>query len=131
MSRKVRSWASYGITPWRKREIMAFCRQYDEWRKELQYGLRAISIESSSHSNTISRPTENQAIRNADLRSNILLVEHAIQEVCPQIYDEMLNNITRGVPFAWLNVPYGQAEFYAIRIAVYALISERLKRGSL
>lgn len=131
MSRKVRSWASFGITPWRKREIMSFCRQYDEWRKELQYGLRAISNDGTGGgSNRISRPTEAQAIRNAQFRENILLVEHAIRDVCPLIYDEMLNNIARGVPYAYLQVPYGQAEFYQIRIAVYALISER-QRGSL
>ena len=125
VSRQGRGWAKYGITRWRKREIMNFCRQYDDWRKELQYGLRAVNVESGGHSNNISRPTEQQAIRNDMLRTNILLVEHAIRDVCPQIFEEMLDNIARGVPYASLSVPYSQADFYSIRITVYALISER------
>lgn len=129
MSRKLRakSWASYGINQWRKREIMAWCRQYDEWRKELQYGLRAISMEGGSHSNNISRPTEQQAIRNAQLRSNILLIEHAIRDVCPTLYEPMLASITRGIPYQYLDVPYDARDFYSTRIAVYALISDRRK----
>lgn len=125
MSQKDRGWAKYGINKWRKREIMNFCRQYDDWRRELQYGLRAISMEGGSHSNNISRPTENQAIHNDVLRTNILLVERAIRDICPGMFDEMLNNIARGVPYMYLDVPYSQAEFYSIRIEVYALISER------
>lgn len=125
MSQKGRGWAKYGINKWRKREIMNFCRQYDDWKKELQYGLRAVSMESGSRGNNISRPTEQQAIRNDALRTNILLVEHAIRDVCPFIADQMLNNIARGVPYMYLDVPYSQAEFYSIRIEVYALISER------
>lgn len=125
MSQKGRGWAKYGINKWRKREIMNFCRQYDDWRSELQYGLRAVSMDGMPHGNNISRPTEQQAIRNDALRTNILLVEHAIRDVCPHIADEMLNNIARGVPYMYLDVPYSQAEFYSIRIEVYALISER------
>lgn len=64
------SWASVGITPWHKREIMAYCRRYDDWRKELQYGLRAISVEGGSHSNNISRPTEQQAVECTAPRSD-------------------------------------------------------------
>lgn len=119
------SWASVGLTTWHKREIMAFCRRYDDWRKELQYGLRAISMEGGSHSNNISRPTENQAVRNAQLKDYILLIEHAIRDVCPGMYDAMLDNIARGVPYIYLNVPYSESDFYSLRIKVYALIAER------
>lgn len=129
MSRKLRakSWAAYGISPWRKREIMSWCRQYPDWKKELQYGLRSISSNGGSHSSNIGRPTEQQAIRNAELQEKILLVEHAIQEVCPQIETEMLDNIGYGVPYVYLQVPYSDRDFYSFRIAVYALISERRK----
>lgn len=121
------SWYAHGINKWRKREIMAWCRQYDDWRSELQYGLRAISIEGGSRSNNISRPTEDQAVRNARLQENIQIVEKSIREVCPDIYQEMLDNIARGIPYDRLAVPYCQADFYAIRINVYASISYRRK----
>ena len=129
MSRKGKGWAEYGITKWHKREVMNFCRRYDEWRRELQYGLNAISNDGTGGgSNRISRPTEAQAIRNDALRTKILLVEHAIRDICPDIYDEMLNSIARGVPFIYLDVPYSQADFYSIRIKVYALIAERREK---
>ena len=129
MSRKLRakSWAAYGITPWRKREIMSWCRQYPDWKKELQYGLRSFSSDGGSHGNGIGRPTEQQAIRNAELQLKIMLVEDAIHEICQQIETEMLDNIAYGVPYAYLQIPYSQADFYSLRIAVYALISERRK----
>lgn len=121
------SWYSHGINKWRKREIMAWCRQYDDWKKELQYGLRAVSMEGGSRGNSISRPTENQAIRNERLLENIQIIDRAIREVCPEIEAEMLNNIARGIPYSYLQVPYSQADFYAIRIDVYSLISARRK----
>lgn len=121
------SWYSHGINKWRKREIMAWCRQYDDWKKELQYGLRAISMEGGSHSNRISRPTEEQAIRNARLLENIQIIDRAIREICPGMFEEMLDNIARGIPYDQLPVPYSQADFYAIRIDVYSLISARRK----
>lgn len=124
------SWASVGITPWHKREIMAYCRRYDDWRKELQYGLRAISIEGGSHSNNISRPTEQQAVRNAQLRDQILLIERAIRDICPDMYNEMLDNIARGVPYIYLQVPYTERDFYERRIKVYALIADRREKMS-
>lgn len=125
------SWASVGLTTWHKREIMAFCRRYDDWRKELQYGLRAVSNSGGgSRGNTIGRPTEQQAIRNAQLRNNILLIEHAIRDVCPQMYNEMLDNIARGIPFGYLELPYTERDFYTIRIKVYALIAERREKMS-
>ena len=124
------SWASVGITPWQKREIMAYCRRYDDWRKELQYGLRAISMEGGSHSNNISRPTEQQAVRNAQLRDQILLIERAIRDICPDMYNEMLDNIARGVPYIYLQVPYTERDFYERRIKVYALIADRREKMS-
>lgn len=124
------SWASVGITPWHKREIMAYCRRYDDWRKELQYGLRAISMEGGSHSNNISRPTEQQAVRNAQLRDQILLIERAIRDICPDMYNEMLDNIARGVPYIYLQVPYTERDFYERRIKVYALIADRRENMS-
>lgn len=131
MSRKGKGWAEYGITKWHKREIMNFCRRYDDWRRELQYGLRAVSNDGTGGgSNRIGRPTEAQAIRNDALRTNILLIEHAIRDVCPDIYDDMLNNIARGVPFEYLQVPYTRTDFYTIRIRVYALIADRRERSA-
>lgn len=130
MGRKERAkgWASYGINQWRKREIMAWCRQYDDWRSAISYGLSGIAQGSGgSGGNKISRPTEAQALRNERYYQNIEIVESAIRDVCPQIYDEMLDNIARGIPFSYLGVPYTERDFYAIRIAVYALISERKK----
>lgn len=124
------SWASVGITPWHKREIMAYCRRYDDWRKELQYGLRAISMEGGSHSNNIIRPTEQQAVRNAQLRDQILLIERAIRDICPDMYNEMLDNIARGVPYIYLQVPYTERDFYERRIKVYALIADRREKMS-
>lgn len=125
------SWASFGITTWHKREIMSFCRRYDEWRKELQYGLRAVSTGSGgSRGNAIGRPTEQQAIRNAQLRDQIQLIENAIRDVCPLIYNEMLDNIARGISYNYLEVPYTERDFYAIRIKVYALIAERRDKMS-
>lgn len=124
------SWKSLGISPWHKKEIMAFCRRYDDWRKELQYGLRAISMEGGSHSNNISRPTEQQAVRNAQLRDQILLIERAIRDICPDMYNEMLDNIARGVPYIYLQVPYTERDFYERRIKVYALIADRREKMS-
>ena len=127
MSQKGRGWAKYGINKWRKREIMNFCRQYPYWQKEREYGLHAVAMDGMSHTNQVSRPTEQQAIRNAELTYNINLVEQAIRDVCPGIYEAMLRNITEGIAFNYLDgtIPYGQAEFYSIRIEVYAKISER------
>lgn len=127
MSRKQRakSWISYGIDPWRKREIMAFCRQYDKWRQNVAYGLRAIKMGEISKTNVPGDSTASQAVKNAILQTNVRIVDRAIEERCPeQIRDAMLDNIARGVPYDLLDVPFSQADFYSIRIAVYARVSE-------
>ena len=128
MSRKQRSksWRSHGISAWRKKQIMAFCRQYDEWQEKLEYGLKAIVMDGMPHGNSVSRPTEQQAERNLVFLQNIALVDNAIRAVCPQIFDQMLESVARGVSFLDLDVPYSQADFYSLRIEVYAKINEKM-----
>lgn len=131
MGRKQRAqgWNRYGIDTWRKREIMAFCRQYDKWRQNVAYGLKAIASGEISTTNVPGNPTASQAIKNAILQLNIRAVDDAIAERCPeQIRAAMLDNIARGIPYSMLDVPFSQADFYAIRIAVYARVAE-IKEG--
>lgn len=128
MSRKQRanSWKSHGISPWRKRQIMAFCRQYPEWKEKVEYGLKAVIMDGMPHGNAISNPTQAQAERNLVYLQNIAIVDDAVNAVCPQIAEAMLDNITRGASFLELDVPYCQADFYSMRIEVYARIDKKM-----
>lgn len=121
MSRQERktTWTSQGINQWRKKQIIAFCRQYDEWKTEL------IENKDKKRQMDAESAAEDMA-RDAAILKKIDIVESAIRDTCPEIYDQMLDNIARGVSFRLMDIPMCQADFFAKRKAVYAAINEIL-----
>ncbi len=91
MSRDERriSWTSLKIDPWRKKQIMAFCRQYDEWQKDL------LANKNKKHQMDAESAAKAMA-RDAAILKKIDIVESAIKTVCPEIFDAMLDSIARG-----------------------------------
>lgn len=114
-----KTWTSLEIDQWRKKEIMAICRQYDEFQTELLQNQKMIQREDRESA-------EAAMAKNVILYKKINTVESAIKTVCPEIYDQMLDNIARGVSYKDLNVQMSQADFFAKRIAVFEILHKVL-----
>ena len=120
MGRRIRkvTWHSLGISSWRKKELIAFCRQYDEWQEKLL--LNSYKRERSNQRSV--RVPEEDAV----LLQKIDIVETAIRLTCPEFYEQMLYSITRGLPYGTQSVIPDSKDFYQMKMAVYGKIHEIL-----
>jgi len=114
----------------RYRELKYFCMQYQKWIEELRsinYNLQSYKVNDLPKSNNINKPTERLAIKKTDLERKIKIVEQTAIEASPIIYQELLINITQGISYEYLNVPYSKSQFYKIRKVFFDLLSKKIK----
>lgn len=117
---------NYGISKRRYQELYAFCRQYDEWKRDLQECYRVLPpIPHAVRSSDISDPTALAAIRAERLHRNIELVERAAVDAEPAIAGYILKNVTQGLPYECLDIPAGRRQFYTARRKFFWLLDRR------
>jgi len=122
----------YGISKYAYRELLYFCRQYPEWKRELRE-LRAGSVLKSHHflaaakskTNVTADPVGDLAVRRADLQRKCELVEEACKKVAGEEYEQLLHNITEGTDYYYLAIPMGRRQFYILRRAFFYELSKR------
>lgn len=76
-------YTDFGISRDRYRELLAFCRQYQEWQAEARslLGLSAQSYENMPHGSEVGDPVFRVAVKREKLLAKIELVESVADEV--------------------------------------------------
>lgn len=116
----------YDISENRYRELKYFCRQYKEKQKKLhsitelsspQFGLRRGGMTSDR--------TGNVAIKKAKLADEIKVIEQSAMETDGELYGYILESVTDGVPYEYLDIPSSRSGFYALRKRFFYLLDQR------
>ena len=139
MGRKKRlrdmTWDDYGISRNRRKELEAFCLQYEEKRRKIQSGISSVQVDGIPGSNYKEGPVEKQAIQNSTYLHDVRMIEEAAIRANPGIWKYLLKSATRGLPYERIEyadelgrIPVGSTEFYAYRRLFYRYLDE-LKIG--
>lgn len=77
-------WKQIGISVDRYRELLNFCRQYQEWKAEANslLGIRALNMDGQPRGNNISNPVATAAEKREKLLAKIEIVEECANAVC-------------------------------------------------
>ena len=76
-------WKQIGISPSRYSELLHFCRQYPEWKKEASslLGIRAVKADGLPHGNGKSDPVAAAAEKREKLLEKIAIVDECAKAV--------------------------------------------------
>ena len=127
--------------PWRKdiklqnyhisrdayRELLYFCRQYDDKRRALQE-IRSLNVKAQTvmpRGNATSDPTAQAAERAAKLSADCDMIELAAKEADPDIARHLLLNVTRGASYYSMDVPASESTFNRARRRFYYLLAKK------
>ena len=127
--------SKYGISKHKFLQVYHFCMQYNEWKDELAY--KTSTVKSSQitgmprGSGGSGRPTEDLAIRRAQLAENVQLVEQTCMEADGDIYQWLLKAVTNeGVGYTYLKeymeIPCGKDMYYDRRRKFYWLMAQKI-----
>lgn len=125
----------YWISKHRYYEIVHFCLQYKEWKDEYtalsNQGIRAVEYDGMPHGTEVGQPTESMAVRLAQLRDKIDVVEKTVMDTEPELAIYLLNAVTNeGVTYNYLRqimgIPCGKNVYYEARRKFYWLMSQKI-----
>lgn len=131
---KTREPKRYGIGKNRFREVYYHCLQYNEWKSELEAktdtvkGREYNGMPSGTGSGNV---TEALAIRRAQLRQKMEVIEQTAIETDSELYRYILLDVTNDwVTFnyleASLRIPCGRTKYYELRRKFYYLLSKKI-----
>ncbi len=130
------TYADYGISKFRYRELRAFCRQYPEKKSKINYGLSAMVVDGQPHGNGTSDPTQQQALENLRYTKDVSMIEEAAIRANPDIWRYIIRSVTESLPYEQIQydkelgrLPMGKTEFNAYRRLFYGIL-HKLKLGS-
>ncbi len=96
MGRKKRlrdmTWDDYGISRNRRKELEAFCLQYEEKRRKIQSGISSVQVDGIPGSNYKEGPVEKQAIQNSTYLHDVRMIEEAAIRANPGIWKYLLKS---------------------------------------
>ena len=116
----------YDISENRYRELKYFCRQYKEKLQRLNEVTEISSPQLGGRGgHGYSDRTGNLAVKNARLTMEIQLIEQAAFETDGECYPYILKNVTEGVPYEYLDIPFSRAGFYAIRKKFFQILDRK------
>lgn len=116
----------YDISDNRYRELKYFCRQYKEKQKKLRSITEISSPKFGIHTKGgISDRTGNIAIKKVRLADEIKTIEQAALEADASLYGFILENVTDGVPYEYLDIPISRSGFYALRRKFFCILDQR------
>lgn len=114
ISRKNKYW----IDKHRHYELKHFCLQYPEWKRAYRRSPGIASSVSERLSNSISHsdPTARHALRRADYKERMMLVERVADETDEILCDYILKAVTEGLSYTHLrtkmNMPCSRDMYY-------------------
>lgn len=117
----------YGISKIRYRELKYFCLQYFEKKQQISslLGIRAVVNDGMPKGNKTSDPTAIIAARIAELQGEIEMIEQTAFEAAPGMCEQLIKNVTEGIPYEYMGVPCGRKQFYIARRKFFYLLSEK------
>lgn len=118
----------YTISKNRYRELKYFCLQYKEKKDKLQSMsfISAVNIDGMPHGTNISNPTAIQGEVIAQLKHDIEIIERTAMETDAEFYQYILDNITKGISWEYLDVPLSRRSFYYLRRKYFYLLSKKV-----
>jgi len=117
----------YEISQDRYRELKYFCRQYTEKKERLRSMCEISAITYSdmpSGSGTGDR-TARQAESRVQLANDLELIEQTAIQADSEIYQYIIENVTKKTAYEYLNIPCSRAVFYRTRRKFFYLLSVR------
>lgn len=128
-SKRDLSLSEYNISKYRYRELKNFCLQYREKKMQLNSItlLGSAGTENNCKGNTISDRTANDAIRIAEIKNDIELIESSAREADETIQKYILANVVDEIPYEYMDAPIGRRQFYAVRRKFFYILSQKKK----
>lgn len=125
--------SKYGISKNRFKELYYWCLQYHEWKDELRYKadtMRSIEITDMPAVHGGSDPTQQLAVRRAELEQNCQMIEQTVQEADPELYQYLLKAVTDENATYWylstiMGIPCSRNTYYERRRKFYWLLSQK------
>lgn len=135
----VPDWTEYGISRERYRELLAFCRQYPEWKSEAAslIGIGAQNYEERISGGDVPSQVVRQAERRELLVDNITLVERVARLVDDgRWFTAIIQNVCMAKPLSCLDpaiLPTSRRNdyFHARRAFFVALDADKQRRTKL
>lgn len=117
----------YDISKNKYRELKYFCLQYKEKKDRLKSmcHISAVQITGMPHGSSISNPTATQGEGIAQLKKDIEVIEQTAIEVSSEFYQYILENVTKDVPWEYLDIPMSRRSFYRLRRKFFYNLSAR------
>ena len=106
MRRYVPSWEEIGIQKDRYLELLHFCRQYMDWKREASslVGIRGQDMDGMPHGNGVGDPVARAAERRERLLERIALIDRCAQSVDGgEWYRSLILNVCLGRPYGQIN----------------------------
>ena len=117
----------YGISRWEYKELLAFCRQYDEKRAraaDLLYRTTGNLSCMPRGSNT-SDPVCVSVARRERLLHDCEMIEQAAIAADPENYKAIIRNVTKGAPYEACKFYGARATFFRTRRKFFFLLRNR------
>ena len=121
------SLGKYGISKMRYRELKYFCLQYPEKKRWLSetLAISAVQNDGMPKGNRISDPTAIMADKIEFIWDEIKVIERTALEAAPGMHEQLMKNVTEGIPYEYMAVPCGRRQFYDCRRKFFYLLSEK------
>jgi phosphatidylinositol kinase/protein kinase (PI-3 family) len=123
--------SEYEISSDKYRELLYFCRQYDELKDKLLscYDTKAVRLSDMPKSGRISNTTEHNALTAEKLSKSISLIEQTAIEADAELYQFIIDNVAHGTPYEYLRnvcgIPCGRGKFYLARRRFFFLLAKK------
>ena len=117
----------YNISNAMYRELLYFCRQYDDKRQRaaMARGLSAVKMDGMPHGTGTGDPTAAKAARAARLQADVDLIDQTAREAADELAPYLIRNVTRGIPYDCLGVPCGVNQFGKMRRRFFYLLAQK------
>lgn len=112
---------AYELSRHRYLELKHYCLQYPEW-KILYSELAAKGLGKGFKQEN---PTATTAVKLADYKLNIELIEKTAYDADPEFSSYILRSVTEDISFSQLNLPCEKEIFVLFRMKFYWLLSQR------
>ena len=88
--------------------------------------ISAVNIDGMPHGTNISNPTAMQGEVIAQLKHDIEIIERTAMETDAEFYEYILENVTKGISWEYLDVPLSRRSFYYLRRKYFYLLSKKI-----
>lgn len=120
---------NYYLSKHRYLELVHFCRQYDDFKKEYKELTFIRSPQMTTHQNYIADQTSDKAIRLRNLDRKIKVIEQSAIETDSVLYPFIIEAVTKGLTYENLrltkNIPCGRTLFYVLVRRFYFILARK------